>query len=101
MGRWLVTIVGIILAAAAGYLVGHRRVGTQPAPAQRLETRLEETRSELTTLREQKQDLQQRLEQITKEQERLAHENEILRKQETTERLLSGQGGELPERPPK
>ena len=101
MGRWLATIVGIILAAAAGYIVGHRRSSSQPASAQHLETRLEEARSELTNVREQKQELQQRLEQVTKEQERLAQENEILRKQQTTDRLLSGQGGELPERPPK
>jgi len=38
---------------------------------------------------------------VSKEQERLAQENELLRKQETTQRLLTGQGGELPERPPK
>ena len=101
MGRWLAIIVGIVLAAAAGYLVGLRRPSSQSGPAQRLETRLEETRSEVTTLREQKQELQQRLDQVTKEQERLAQENEILRKQQTSEQLLRGPGGELPERPPK
>jgi hypothetical protein len=52
-------------------------------------------------LREEKQELQQRLEQLSKEQERLAQENEILRKQQTTEQLLTGKGGELPAHPLK
>ena len=101
MGRWIATITGILLAAAAGYLVGSRGPGTQSTKTQRFESRLQETRSELTELREQKQELQERLNQVTKEQERLAQENEILRKREITDELLHGGGGELPAQPLK
>lgn len=101
MGRWLAIIAGILLAAAAGYLVGSSRSGRQSVQTQRVESRLEETKSELTSVREQKQDLEDRLQQVTKEQERLAQENEILRKQATTEQLLTGKGGELPAQPLK
>jgi uncharacterized membrane-anchored protein YhcB (DUF1043 family) len=101
MGRWVVTIVGILLAAAAGYVIGYLRFHAQSAQTQRVESRLDETKSELTNLQEQKQELQQRLEQVSKEQERLAQENEILRKQQTTEELLSGKRGELPAQPLK
>ncbi len=101
MGRWVIAILGIVLAAAAGYLAGRFRSGDQSARTQRVETRLEENRSELATLRAEKQELQQRLEQLAKEQERLAQENEILRKQQVTEQLKTGQPGELPAQPPK
>lgn len=101
MGRWVAIIAGILLAAAAGYVVGHFRSGGQSPQTQRVESRLEETKSELTTLRQQKQELQERLDQITKEQERLAQENEALRKQQVTEQLLTGKGGELPAQPLK
>jgi TolA-binding protein len=101
MARWIATVASILLAAAAGYIVGSRRPGGQSTQAQRFESRIEETRAELTDLREQKQDLQERLNQITKEQERLAQENEILRKREVTEELLNGRGGELPAQPLK
>jgi TolA-binding protein len=101
MGRWVAIVVGILLAAAAGYLVGTVRSGGHSVQTQRVESRLEETKSDLTTLRQQKQELQDRLEQVTKEQERLAQENEVLRKQQTTEQLLTGKGGELPAQPLK
>jgi TolA-binding protein len=101
MGRWVAIVAAILLAAAAGYLVGTVRSGRQSVQTQRVESRLEETKSDLTTLREQKQELQDRLEQVTKEQERLAQENEILRKQQTTDQLLTGKGGELPAQPLK
>lgn len=100
MGRWVAIVAGILIAAAAGYLVGSRGRGNQSTQTQRFESRLEETRSELTDVREQKQELQERLNQVTKEQERLAQENEILRKREVTEELL-GRGGELPAQPLK
>ena len=99
--RWAILIVGILVAAIAGLLVGYARWGTVAARSTRVEQQLHATESEATALRTQNQDLAQRLDQVTKEQQRLAQENEILRKQDTTERLLSGQKGELPELPPK
>ena len=101
MGRWIIAIVAVAIAAAIGVLVGYVRWGTQAAHVERLQQQLEVTGSEATALREQKRDLEQRVEQVTKEQERLAQENEALRKEETKQQLLTGQGGELPARPPK
>jgi TolA-binding protein len=101
MGRWLAIIAGILLAAAAGYLVAYVRFHPQSALTQHVESRLQETKSELSSAREETHQLQQRIEQLTKEQERLAQENEILRKQQTTEQLLTGKGGELPAQPLK
>jgi len=101
MGRWIAIVAGILLGAAAGYVVGSRGSGSHATQTQRFESRLEETRSELTDLRQQKQELQERLNQVTKEQERLAQENEILRKREVTDELVNGRGGELPAQPLK
>ena len=99
--RWVVTVVAVLLAAAAGLFVGYARWGKDVTKGARVERRLESTKSEAATLRTENQQLEQRVEQLTKEQERLAQENEILRKQQTTERLLGGSGGPLPELPPK
>jgi uncharacterized protein YlxW (UPF0749 family) len=101
MGRWIAVTAGILLAAAAGYVVAYVRFHPQAALTHNVESRLQETKSELSSLREEKQELQQRVEQLSKEQERLAQENEILRKQQTTEQLLTGRGGELPAQPLK
>ncbi len=101
MLRWLAVIGAVLLAAGLGFLAGYVHWGTQAKQAEHLEQRLDAAASEAATLRTQKQDLEQRVEQVAKEQERLAQENEILRKQQTTEKLVGGQGGELPERPPK
>jgi uncharacterized protein YlxW (UPF0749 family) len=101
MGRWVATIAGILLAAAAGYLVAYVRFHPQSMLTQRAESRLQETKSELSSAREETQQLQQRVEQLTKEQERLAQENEILRKQQNTGQFLTGKGGELPAHPLK
>jgi uncharacterized protein HemX len=98
MGRWIATILACLLAAGAGLFIGYSHWGQQAA---RVEQRLTATSSELTNVREQKQQLEQRLEAISKEQERLAQENEILRKQRATESVLGGTGGELPAQPPK
>ena len=98
MGRWIATIIVVLLAAAAGFFVGYARRDKQ---ASEVEHRLEATHAEVTTLHDEKQELEQRLQEVTKEQERLAQENEILRKQQTTEQLLTGKGGELPALPPK
>jgi|ERR1700687_55693 len=101
MGRLVATILGIVLAAGTGLLVGYLQWGKQVTQAERVEQRLQSTASELTSLRDQKQQLEQRVDQLSKEEQRLAQENEILRKQQSTERLLGGQGGELPALPPK
>ena len=99
--RGLAIAVAVLLAAGAGLLAGYSLWGRPVAPTGRVEPRVQAESSELTILRQQKEELEQRLQQVNKEQERLAQENEILRKEHTTEQLLSGQGGELPARPPK
>ena len=99
--RWVVTLVAVLLAAAAGLFIGYARWGTEVTQVQHVEQRLESTKSEATTLRTENEQLEQRLQQVIKEQERLAQENEILRKQQSTERLIGGPGGALPELPPK
>ncbi len=101
MGRWVAITLFILLAAAAGFFAGYARWGKDAAHVQQVEQRLETTHSEVTTLHDQKQELEQRLQAVTKEQERLAQENEILRKQQTTEQVVTGKGGELPALPPK
>lgn len=101
MVRSLATIVAILLAAAAGLLIGYSRWGKQATRVEQVEQRLVTTDSELATMREQNQQLEQRLEQVNKEQERLAQENEILRQQRATESVLGGPAGELPAQPPK
>jgi len=101
MGRLVVTLLGIVLAAGGGLLVGYLQWGKQVTQVEHVEQRLQSTTSELTNLRDQKQQLEQRVEQLSKEEQRLAQENEILRTQQTTERLQSGKGGELPALPPK
>ena len=101
MLRWAAIIFALALAAGAGLLAGYIRWGTPAAPAKQSEQSLQMLQSELSDLRTHNQELEQRLEQISKEQERLAQENEILRKERATEQLLGGQGGELPARPPK
>lgn len=99
--RAVAIVLGILIAAGVGLMIGYARWGHPAAEVSRVEQQLQEASNEAAALREQRHDLEQRLEQVTKEQERLAQENEILRKQRTTEQILSGQGGELPTLPPK
>jgi uncharacterized protein HemX len=101
MARWIAAIVAVVIAAGIGLLAGYIRWGAQVAQVERLQQRLEAADAEATALRNQKGQLEQRVEQVTKEQERLGQENETLRKEYTTQQLLTGQGGELPARPPK
>jgi enterochelin esterase-like enzyme len=101
MGRWAAGIVALRLAAAAGYVVGHLCSGTPSSQTQRLESRPEETNVEVTILRTDRRGLRGRLEQVAKEQERLAQENEALRTQQVIDQILTGRGSELPERPLK
>jgi septation ring formation regulator EzrA len=101
MLRWLAPILVGILAAGAGLFAGYTLWGSKAVQLEHVEQRLQSTGAELTSVREQKDDIEQRLQQVTKEQERLAQENEILRKQDTTQRLLGTPGAELPSLPPK
>jgi cell division protein FtsB len=101
MGRRIAILFAIVLSAAAGYVVGYLRSGKQAIQARHVEPRIEATSAELSSLHDQKQDLEQRVGELTKEQERLAQENEILRKQLATGQLLGRQSGELPALPPK
>jgi TolA-binding protein len=101
MTRWLLAFAAIVLGAAAGVIVGYWQWGTQTAHVERVEQRLAAVKSEAANEHAQAEQLEQRLQQVLKEQERLAQENEILRKQQTTERLLGGAPGELPALPPK
>jgi hypothetical protein len=101
VGRWAAVIVAILIAAGAGLLAGYVRWGSErPALVESAEPPRSTTESELTTLRAQNRELQARIEQVTREQERLAQENEILHKQQATEQVL-GTPGELPALPPK
>jgi TolA-binding protein len=101
MARWIAVIVAVAIAAGVGVLAGYTRWGTQATQVERLQQRWEATDTEATALRDQKRQLEEKVEQVTKEQERLAQENETLRKEYTAQQLLTGQGGELPARPPK
>ncbi len=99
--RWFATTLAVLAAAAAGFLAGYTRSGTRTDSGSPIEHRSATMDSELATLRAQKEDLEQRLEQVTKEQERLAQENEILHKQRATEQILGQSGAALPALPPK
>jgi uncharacterized protein HemX len=101
MARWIAVMVAVAMAAGVGLLAGYIRWGTQAVQVQRVQQRLEATDAEAAALRDQKRQLEEKVEQVTKEQDRLAQENETLRKEYTTQQLLTGQGGELPARPPK
>jgi Tfp pilus assembly protein PilN len=101
MLRGAAILFGLALALGAGLLAGYIRWGSPVAPAKQSEQNLQVLQSELSEQRTRNQELEQRLEQVNKEQERLAQENEILRKERTTEQLLGGTGGELPAKPPK
>jgi len=101
MARWLITLLAVGLAAGAGLFGGYVLWGSRAVDASRAEQRLQDAGAELTNVRQQNADLDQRLQQVSKEQERLAQENEILRKHVTTDQLTTGHGGELPSLPPK
>lgn len=101
MVRWIAVIVLIGLAAGLGFLGGYAWRDVAPPRGAQSQQQLSTTTEELSTLRDQKRQLEERVEQVTKEQERLAEENEALRKEQTKQQLLTGQGGELPARPPK
>lgn len=101
MARWIAVTLMVVLAAGVGFLSGYVWWGTAATRVERLQQQTQTTDSEVAALRDQNRQLEERVQQVTKEQERLAQENETLRKEQTKQQLLTGQGGELPARPPK
>ncbi len=105
MGRWLVALMAVAVAGAAGLAVGFWLWGQSAQRLPSVESRAESLQREVSVLEAKGQDLERRVEQITREQERLAQENALLRTQRTTEQLLSeqsaGQPTPLPTLPPK
>ena len=101
MLRWVATVLGVALAAGIGLVAGYLRWGREVVEVERVERRAETAASEADLLRGQKDELQQRLDTVSREQERLAHENEILRRQRVTEEVLGTPRITLPELPPK
>jgi len=100
VGRWAAVILAVLAAAGAGLLAGYVHWGLPRAPVESVEPRRRSDDIELEALRAQNRQLQSQLQQVTREQERLAQENELLRKQRATEQLLATPG-ELPVLPPK
>jgi uncharacterized protein HemX len=101
MTRWVVGIVAVAVAVGTGFLAGYLYSSSKAPQVQQLERRVQSEDSEASALRADKRQLEERIDQITKEQERLAQENETLRREQTKQQILTGQGGELPARPPK
>jgi prefoldin subunit 5 len=101
MVRWLVAIAAIVVGVAAGVLVGYWQWGAEAAHVERVEQRIDAVKSEAANANAHADQLEQHLQEVLKEQERLAQENEILRKQQTSQGILGGAKGELPTLPPK
>ena len=101
MMRWVITAIAVAAAAGAGFFAGHMRYAGTAKQATQLEQRPWQEDPETATLRAEKRELEERLQQVAKEQERLAQENESLRKEYSKQQLLTGQGGNLPVLPPK
>jgi TolA-binding protein len=101
MMRLLLLAFVVGLALALGFLAGYLRWEHFAGDAQRAERELRASAAELSALHTKQQTLEQQLEEVNKEQQRLAQENEILRKQLNTERLVTGRGVQLPALPPK
>lgn len=101
MARWIVAIIAVAVAAGAGFLAGYVHWGRQASQVEQLQRLMQSEDSEASALRTEKRQLEERIEQVAKEQERLARENEVLRKEETKQQLLGGPGGTLPVLPPK
>lgn len=101
MTRWVVGLVTAAIASGIGFFTGYLYSSRTVPQVQQLERRVQSEESDVSALRTEKRQLQEQIEQITKEQERLAQENEALRREQTKQQILTGQGGELPARPPK
>lgn len=101
MLRWLSVLGAIIAAAGVGLVAGYLRWGRPPALIQQPPARLSAPGADEAVTQREKQALEQRLQQVLKEQERLARENELLRQQRATEQLLGGTPRPLPDLPPK
>ena len=101
MLRWLGILAAVLAAAGAGLVAGYIRWGRPTAPIQQPPARVNASAADEAATRHEKDALEQRLQQVLKEQERLAQENQILRQQRTTDQLLGGTPRPLPELPPK
>jgi gas vesicle protein len=107
MNRWITSFigvaVGIIVGVVAALVLAPRLRMAAIGETGSVGSRIQSLESELAALARTNHDLEQRLAQVGREQERLAQENALLRTQRTTELLLQGQTGrDTPAtRPPK
>lgn len=101
MMRWIFIIIAVAAAAGAGFFVGYLHRAGETTHAEQPQRRVQMEDAATAALRTEKRELEERIEQIAKEQERLAQENEVLRKEQTKQQLLTGEGGNLPVLPPK
>lgn len=99
MSRWLAALLAVVFAAAAGVGGGYFLWGRRAERLRQAETRLRGVESEVATLQAAKRDLEGRVQQLTKEEERLAAENELLRRDQTTQQLQSEPAGPGTPRP--
>jgi uncharacterized protein HemX len=104
MGRAIGIIVAVVFAAAAGIAAGFWLWGRSAQRVPTLEQRAHFLQSESSALQSRVEDFERRLDLVTKEQERLAQENTLLRQQLGSERLLGATpvpGAPTPTLPPK
>jgi hypothetical protein len=102
MLRWLGLLGAVLAAAGAGLVAGYLRWGRAPLTSPPPPARASAAAAEGAATQREKDALEQRLQQVLKEQERLARENELLRQQRNTEQLVGGGTAKpLPELPPK
>ncbi len=101
MLRWLGFLGAMVAAAGAGLVGGYLRWGRSPTTIQPPPGRVGAPALGDAAAQREKDALEQRLQQVLKEQERLARENELLRQQRVTQQLLGGTPGPLPDLPPK
>ena len=96
MLRWFAITLAFVAAVGVGLLLGHARWGRPSTPVEQTIKRSALDASEAAPLRAENQQLRERVESLTKEQERLAQQNDILRQQQATQEVLGGSGHELP-----
>lgn len=88
MGRAFGVVFAVLLAGGLGLGAGFWLWGRQAERVPSLEQRAQSLQAETDSLQSRVQDLEHRLDLVTKEQERLAQENTLLREQLGTDRLL-------------
>jgi proteasome assembly chaperone (PAC2) family protein len=93
------TLAGIVAGIAVGYWLWGQAAHRLPAADEHAHA----LERDLDALQTKAKDMEQRVDQVSREEERLAQENAILRTERTTEQLLGGQGagGPTPTLPPK